>query len=94
MLDILQLNDMLVPELRELAEQIGLTGYKRLNKQELIHRILDHQAVVGATGESEENSSESEEPAKKPRRARKARLREEDKRDKGDQNNNKKEDNT
>jgi transcription termination factor Rho len=91
MLDILQLNDMLVPELRELAEQIGLTGYKRLNKQELIHRILDHQAVVGATGESEENSSESEEPAKKPRRARKARLREEDKRDDDDQDKNKKE---
>lgn len=33
MLDILQLNDMLVPELRELAEQIGLTGYKRLNSK-------------------------------------------------------------
>ena len=91
MLDILQLNDMLVPELRELAEQIGLTGYKRLNKQELIHRILDHQAVVGATGESEENSSESEEPAKKPRRARKARLREEDKLDNDDQYNNQEE---
>ena len=49
MLDILQLNDMLVPELRELAENMGLSGYKRLNKQELIHKILDHQAVVGAT---------------------------------------------
>ena len=72
MLDILQLNDMLVPELRELAEQIGLKGYKRLNKQELIHRILDHQAVVGAT---EENTSspakkkEKESSNKKPRRA-------------------------
>lgn len=47
MLDILQLNDMLVPELRELAEQLGLTNYKRLNKQELIYKILDHQAVSG-----------------------------------------------
>ncbi len=53
MLDILQLNDMLVPELRELAEQIGLSGYKRLNKQELIHKILDHQAVVGSVEEPE-----------------------------------------
>lgn len=71
MLDILQLNDMLVPELRELAEQIGLKGYKRLNKQELIHRILDHQAVVGATGGPEDNKSNSEEPSnKKPRKAR------------------------
>jgi transcription termination factor Rho len=45
MYDILQLNDMLVPELKELAEKIELTGYKRLNKQELIYKILDHQAL-------------------------------------------------
>ena len=55
MLDISQLNFMLVPELRELAEQIGLTGYKRLNKQELIYKILDHQAA-----ESGEPSRERE----------------------------------
>ncbi|MEL6720062.1 MAG: transcription termination factor Rho [Bacteroidota bacterium] len=47
MLDIMQLNDMLVPELKELAERIGMKGYKRLNKQELIFKILDHQAVMG-----------------------------------------------
>ncbi len=45
MYDILQLNDMLVPELRELAERLGLKGYKRLNKQELIYKILDEQAL-------------------------------------------------
>ncbi len=46
MYDILQLNDMLVPELRELADSLGLTGYKKLNKKELIYKILDHQAVA------------------------------------------------
>lgn len=46
MLDILQLNDMLMPELRDLAEQIGLSNYKRLNKKELVYKILDHQALV------------------------------------------------
>ncbi len=46
MLDILQLNDMLMPELRDLAEQLGLKNYKRLNKKELIYKILDHQALV------------------------------------------------
>ena len=65
MLDILQLNDMLVPELRELAEQLGLKGYKRLNKQELIHKILDHQAVVGSTEESSSSKSATETPAPK-----------------------------
>lgn len=52
MFDILQLNDMLVPELRDLAENLGLSGYKRLNKQELIHKILDQQAVVESSGDS------------------------------------------
>ncbi len=67
MLDILQLNDMLVPELRELAEQIGLSGYKRLNKQELIHKILDHQAVVGSTEEpgAPEKAKDKKEKEKK-----------------------------
>lgn len=57
MYDILQLNDMLVPELRDIAERLGLSGYKRLNKQELIYRILDHQAVAGndlPTGEDDD----------------------------------------
>ena len=39
MLDISQLNYMLVPELRDLAEKLGLKSYKRLNKQELIYKI-------------------------------------------------------
>jgi len=52
MYDILQLNDMLVPELRELAEQLELKSYKRLNKQELIYKILDAQAL-NANGSEE-----------------------------------------
>ena len=47
MYDILQLNDMLVPELRELAESLGVDGFKKLNKQELVYTILDHQALAG-----------------------------------------------
>lgn len=46
MYDILQLNDMLVPELRELAESLGVDGFKKLNKQELVYTILDHQALA------------------------------------------------
>ncbi|MEY4135682.1 MAG: transcription termination factor Rho [Saprospiraceae bacterium] len=57
MLDILQLNDMLMPELRELAEQIGLKNYKRLNKKELVYKILDYQAT-GAKGEEQEEEDE------------------------------------
>ena len=45
MYDILQLNDMLVPELKEIAEQLKIDNYKSLDKQDLIYKILDHQAV-------------------------------------------------
>ncbi len=47
MYDILQLNDMLVPELREIAERLGVDGFRRLAKQDLIYKILDRQAVAG-----------------------------------------------
>ena len=59
MLDIMQLNEMLVPELKELAERLGMKGYKRLNKQELIFKILDHQAL----------SSDADQPAEKEEEA-------------------------
>lgn len=70
MFDILQLNDMLVPELKELAENMGLSGYKRLNKQELIHKILDHQAVMGAASK-ENGSADKDKSEERPKRARK-----------------------
>ncbi len=46
MYDILRLNEMLVPELRDVAESLSLKGYKRLSKQELIYKILDEQALA------------------------------------------------
>lgn len=46
MYDILQLNDMLVPELKDLAEKLGLKNSKKFSKQELIYKILDQQAIL------------------------------------------------
>ena len=57
MYDILQLNDMLVPELRELAESLGVDGFKKLNKQELVYTILYHQALKGKKKEAGSNGS-------------------------------------
>ena len=74
MLDISQLNYMLVPELRELAEKLGLKGYKRLNKQELIYKILDHQAASGDSNGQESTSSKGQEQSDdKPSRTRRTR---------------------
>ena len=52
MYDISQLNGMLVPELRKLAEELEMKGYKRLAKQDLIYRILDEQAAKKAPEEA------------------------------------------
>jgi transcription termination factor Rho len=47
MYDILQLNEMLVPELKDVAEKLRVPGYEKLDKQELIYKILDQQAIRG-----------------------------------------------
>ncbi|MEN9549526.1 MAG: hypothetical protein RIR12_2117 [Bacteroidota bacterium] len=50
MYDILQLNDMLVPELLDIAEQLKISNAKKLSKQDLVYKILDGQALAGAKG--------------------------------------------
>src|SRR5215207_10142710 len=52
MYDILQLNDMLVPELLDIAEQLNIENPKKLDKQGLIYKILDRQAVAANGGAS------------------------------------------
>ncbi|MBP6687871.1 MAG: Rho termination factor N-terminal domain-containing protein, partial [Lacibacter sp.] len=48
MYDILQLNDMLVPELLDVADELKIAGAKKLDKQQLIYKILDNQAVMAS----------------------------------------------
>jgi len=53
MYDILQLNDMLVPELLDIAEQLKITGAKKLEKQDLVYKILDKQAITAKDSKSD-----------------------------------------
>ena len=46
MYNIDELQVRLLSELREIAEELDLKNYKRLNKQDLIYKILDQQAVL------------------------------------------------
>ena len=62
MYDILQLNDMLVPELLDIAEELKIETPKKLDKQELIYKILDKQAVM--------SSQQKGNPNEKPKRKR------------------------
>lgn len=68
MLDILQLNDMLVPELKALAEKLGLKKYKSLSKQDLIYKILDQQALNGQVETSPEEDKKSAPKKRRPRK--------------------------
>ena len=49
MYDILQLNDMLVPELLDIAEQLKIPSTKKMDKQDIIYKILDKQAVLASS---------------------------------------------
>ena len=53
MYSIADLKSMLVPELRDYAEKLGLKAYKRLNKMDLIIKILDEQAIKNTSTASE-----------------------------------------
>ncbi len=64
MYDILQLSDMLVPELLDIAEQLQIEDAQKLDKQELIYKILDRQAVAG-TNSNAVKSAMAERPKRK-----------------------------
>ncbi len=63
MYDILQLNDMLVPELLDIAEQLKIPNPKKLDKQGLIYKILDKQAVLA----SDEKGAATDDKGKRKR---------------------------
>jgi len=45
MYDIIELNEKLVEELREIAKELKVDKYESLKKQDLVYKILDYQAL-------------------------------------------------
>ena len=45
MFDIIQLNEKLLPELKDLAKKLKIEAFENLKKQDLVYKILDHQAL-------------------------------------------------
>jgi transcription termination factor Rho len=73
MYDIIELNNKLVGELRDIAKNLNIPGYDALKKQELIFKIIDQQAINATkTVEPTDNHSAPEEQKhiKRPRRPR------------------------
>lgn len=62
MYDILQLNDMLLPELHDIAEQQKIVNFKKLNKQDLIYKILDSQAVTASEAKDDGKKKRTRKP--------------------------------
>ncbi len=58
MYDILQLNDMLVPELIDIAEELKINNAQKLDKQGLVFKILDKQAVIESAGKPSADGGE------------------------------------
>lgn len=65
MYDIQKLNDMILPELQEIAAELRIKGADKLEKSDLVNKILDAQAA-GASKEAADEEGKAEK-AKKPR---------------------------
>lgn len=65
--DIVKLNEMLVPELIDIAEKMNIPRLRNMDKQTLIYKILDQQALQGSDQETE---PEAETRKRKPRKPR------------------------
>jgi len=50
MYDIIELNQMLVNDLREIAKELQVKKPEKLKKQELVYKILDTQAILASEG--------------------------------------------
>ena len=68
MYDIIELNNKLVGELRDIAKSLDIPKYEALKKQELIYKILDQQAIKPS--ESKTSHTKSEERILRPRKNR------------------------
>ncbi len=68
MFDIIQLNEKLLPELKEIAKKLDIDNFENLKKQDLVYKILDHQAL---NPEIDFAKLGIDIPAEKPTRSRK-----------------------
>ncbi|MCP4551009.1 MAG: transcription termination factor Rho [Bacteroidetes bacterium] len=75
MYDIIELNNKLVSELRDIAKQLNIPKADKLLKQDLIYKILDHQAL----NPTEDILKKEKKETKKPYRSKRVRIPNQDK---------------
>jgi transcription termination factor Rho len=60
--DILQLNDMLIPELVDVADTLKIENARSLDKQALVNKIMDQQSQNGAQPDEEPKKKRGRKP--------------------------------
>ena len=68
MYNIIQLNDKDLSELQQIAKELVLKKTSTLQKEELVYRILDEQAIVGATKKATTGKTNEERKEGQPRK--------------------------
>jgi transcription termination factor Rho len=68
--DIIELNNKLVGELKDIAKGLNIPNWESLKKQELIYKILDQQAISSSGTEPVEKAPAEEKRILRPRRPR------------------------
>lgn len=67
MYNIIQLNDKDLSELQSIAKELGITKTDSYKKEELVYKILDEQAIVGATKKVAAEKANEGQPRKRSR---------------------------
>ncbi len=78
MYDIIQLNEMLVPELKEIAKQMNVKVSSKISKEDLVLSILDAQALKPEEKKAQEQSDNAETTKKRKPSSKKDEAKNED----------------
>jgi len=66
MYDIIELNQKLVTDLREIAKELQIKKAEKLKKQELVYKILDTQAILASEGKLKQIKTTTQKPQVNP----------------------------
>jgi transcription termination factor Rho len=62
--DIMQLNEMLVPQLQAIAEELKVKNHIKLEKKDLVYKIIDAQAILPLENKPKAPKEKTAKPAK------------------------------
>ena len=67
MYNIIQLNDKSLSELQTIAQEMGITRIHSFRKEELVYKILDEQAIAGASKKAAADADKKKDTRKRSR---------------------------